>query len=90
MSEAFNQRPPQRRYIFIWDKETALVYLSSQPEAQCLSDKVLILKRASGLTNLMINCLVKSKTCYIIHLSKLSITWCKHRPKPQNLMFFRV
>ena len=85
MTGVFNQRPSQSKYTFILDAETVLVYLRSQPENQCFSDKVLTLKLVnlnckfkSELTNLNINCLVKSGTCYIFHPNKLSKTCCKH------------
>ena len=40
----FNQRPPQRKYVFIWDIQTVLDFVKSQWSGCDLSDKVLTYK----------------------------------------------
>ena len=100
MTGVFNQRPPQPRYTFIWDVETVLIYLRSQPEDNDLSNKLLTLKlvllialtsasRASELTNLNKKCLLRSEVYYVFHQNKLSKTWSKDRPKPQNVKLYK-
>ena len=47
LSDVFNHRPPQSRYIFIWDVEKVICYLKSLPALKDLSDKALTLKTDS-------------------------------------------
>ena len=43
MSGIFNKSPPQPKYPFIWDVETALDFLRKLPGNDLLSDKLLTL-----------------------------------------------
>ena len=75
MSGIFNKRPPQPKYPFIWDVETALDFLRKLPGNDLLSDKLLTLKvsvllslfsalRVLEITNMIVDYLKKHSSAY--------------------------
>ena len=77
MSGIFNKRPPQSKYAFIWDVETALDFLRKFPGNDLLSDKLLTLKvsvllslfsalRVLEITNMIVDYLKKHSSAYTL------------------------
>ena len=89
----FNLRPPQPRYLFIWDAEKVLCYLKSLPAHKNLSDKELTLKltmmlaltatsRFSEISYLNISFKVKTEEKYIFSFNKLTKVCRRSKSQP--------
>ena len=99
MSGIFNKGPPQPKYLFNWDVETVLDFLSNLPRNDLLSDKLLTLKvlilfallsasRVSEVTNLRMDYLTKHSSVYTFGIRRLMKT-CQRGKKPHpNLKFY--
>ena len=98
MSGVFNQRPPQRKYLFIWDVEVVQKFSTKN---NLLSNKTLPFKlvlllalisasRASEVTDLNLDYLSKSQSVYMFYPCTLTNIWRKGRvpPKPLKLYSF--
>ena len=90
----FNQRPPQPRYVFIWDVQTVLNHIKSEWGCvEALSDKLLTLKlvmllaltsasRSSAIHHLDIRYKVKYNEKYVFKFHKLHKSWRYGKPSP--------
>ena len=95
----FNQRPPQPRYVFIWDVVIVLQYIRTHwYENSSLNDTDLTCKlttllalttasRASMIQHLNTEFMVKDKDRYIFYFSKLHKSWRKGQVPPTITYF---
>ena len=78
----FNERPPQPRYVFIWDIQTVLDFVKYQWSGCDSSDKVLIYKlvilmalssasRASAIHNLHMRYMLRTEGKFVFIFHKL-------------------
>ena len=91
----FNERPPQPRYVFIWDVQTVLNYIKSEWScAENLSDKLLTFKlvmllaltsasRASAIHHLDIRYKYEYHEKYVFKFHKLHKSWRFGKPIPE-------
>ena len=89
----FNLRPPQPKYVFIWDVEKVLNFMDSLPVNKELSPKILTLKvatlmsltaasRCSEISVLNIKFMVRTEDSYIFTFDKLFKSWRQGKPPP--------
>ena len=95
----FNQRPPQPRYVFIWDVEIVLQYIRTNwYDNSSLNDADLTCKltallalitasRASIIQHLNKEFMAKDKDRYIFYFNKLHKSWRKGQAPPYITYF---
>ena len=94
MTGVFNLRPPLPRYTFVWDVSEVLSFIRRLPTDNSISNKDLTLKlssllaitsagRASEICYFDIRYLVKGKSSYEFHFSKLTKSWRRGKPRPK-------
>ena len=92
MTSIFNKRPPKPRYIFVWDIETVLNYLSKLPDnlnlpIRVLSHKLALLlplaavPRVSEICCLNTEYMIEFEDKYVFKFHKLTKSWRKCRPR---------
>ena len=99
LSGVFNERPPQPRYVFIWDVQVVLNFIKSNwPVSSNLSDKNLTLKlttllaltsssRASAIHHLNINFMITTEKFVQFTFHKLHKSWRRGKAPP-NLTYY--
>ena len=89
----FNERPPQPKYVFIWDVEQALSYTETLADNEALSDRELNLKlaallfltssgRCHEICFLDIRYKVETSSSFKFYFSKVTKSWTKGKPPP--------
>ena len=97
LKRLFNERPPQPRYIFIWDIQTALDFVKCQWSGCDLSDKVLtyilvilmalsFASRASAIHHLDVRYMLRPDGKFVFTFHKLHKSW-KYGKAPPSLEF---
>ena len=95
----FNQRPPQPRYVFIWDVEIVLQYIRTHwydnssfndADLTCKLTTLLALNTASRVSmtqHFNTEFIAKHKNRYIFYFSKLHKSWRKVQAPPAVTYF---
>ena len=93
----FNERPPQPRYVFIWDIQTVLDFVKCHWSRCDSSDKALTYKlvilmffssasRASAIHHLDVRYMLRTEGKFVFTFHKLRKNW-KYRKAPPSLEF---
>ena len=99
MSGIFNKRPPQPKYLFVWDVQVVLDFIKSKwGDTDTLAGKEVTLKlcmlmalittsRALGLHHLDIRYMVHTENKATFHFHKLHKSWRRGNPPPSLDMY---